>query len=91
MMKRKNRKKVNNQHTKQERRKQFNWFKRQIQHCLEVIDCTEVMELFDQTTLLAMYDMRLNYVPKMRIAKNVNADTKMIFFPILNFTLPTSR
>jgi hypothetical protein len=76
-MKRKKRKKINNQHAKQQQRKQFNWFKRQIQYCLEVIDCAEVMELFDQTTLLAMYDIRLKYVPKMKIAKDVIADAKI--------------
>ena len=76
MMKRKKRKKINNQHTKQQQRKQFNWFKRHIQHYLKVIDCAEVIELFDQPTLLAMYEMRLNYLPKMRIAEDMIIDSK---------------
>lgn len=76
-MKRKKRKKISNQHSKQGKRQHFNWFKKQIQHYLEVIDCVEVMELFDQATLFAMYEIRLNYVPKMKIAKDVIADAQI--------------
>ena len=75
-MKRKKKKKVNSQHSRQEQRKHFNWFKKHIQYFLGLLDCSDVFDLFDETLLSALYQLRSNNMPRLEVAKGIIIDNK---------------
>jgi len=92
-MARKKRKKNNSQHTRQQHRKHFNWFKRNIQRLLKLFECPEVFEVFDEATLLALYQMRSNYMPRLLVAKGtvINPETKKNIFSDFEYMMSEKK